>query len=290
MGNYIPQEKHLLKPQTQPEYDEIMIMSDVHSMAKLFIKDYLIIWHNPNLNEIEKKKYIPELQTISDVKTFTNWKEASAFIKETKTFCHVITSGKDGMSLTNEISNMPNVPSIYVFCRDIDLHSQWAKKNNKIVCVENDFKKLLSKINRNMMKWQRETSCLRVDFPAFAPIFDDTDKSETNYRHILLQKLIRFNNREQAKRDFLLLSKEIFKDFQNMEDFNRIYKEYDMRSILHWYTKESFLYKVTNNCLRIGTSDAFQYSRLIIKDLETAIKMQYEEKSKCYNGLCQMMR
>ena len=42
---------------------------------------------------------------------------------------------------------------------------------------------------------------------------------------------------------------------------------------------------MTNNCLRIATSDSIQYCRLVLKDLETAIKEQFQKKSKNFSGI-----
>ena len=58
-----------------------------------------------------------------------------------------------------------------------------------------------------------------------------------------------------------------------------------MHNVFRWYTRTSFLFKTLTNCLKIGSSDAIQYCRLIIKDLEAAIKEQYKQKSAYFNGV-----
>jgi len=68
-------------------------------------------------------------------------------------------------------------------------------------------------------------------------------------------------------------------------DFESDYQEYNKEQILKWYTWESFLYKVTNNCLRIATSDSIQYCRLLLQDIERATEEQYEMESKDFSGL-----
>jgi len=42
---------------------------------------------------------------------------------------------------------------------------------------------------------------------------------------------------------------------------------------------------VINNCLRIATPDSIQYGRFPLKDMQKAIKDQYQGKSKYFNGL-----
>lgn len=271
--------------QEDSPHEEIIVMQTPQEIVKNFVKEYLIVWHDANGNAMENIQEKAELQNICDLKVFTDWEEASVFIQGTQIYCHVVTSETNGELLVGKISGLANVSSISVFCRNREYHSQWAKKYKKIICVENIFQDLVSKINQFIVKWQRKDSCLRVEFPAFAPIFDELDVSDINHLHFYLIGLINFQNRAQSKRDFLTLARAISKDKHNMDDFEKTYDQYNMRSILNWYTKESFFYIVTNNCLRVATSDSIQYSRLAIKDLETAIKERYSQKSKDFHGL-----
>jgi len=97
----------------------------------------------------------------------------------------------------------------------------------------------------------------------------------------------KFKNRLQARKDVVNLARAIYSDETNMSfitDFDQNYTEYNKEAIMKWYTQESFLYKITNNCLRIATSDSIQYCRLLLKDIEQAIKEQYKEKSKHFCG------
>jgi len=285
----------LFRPETHPKpmgtsssKEDIVISASVKEVVKLFVKESHIVWHDPNINSQQNIKYLNGLQeSTCDLKTFTDWNQAATYLQGVQTAVQVITSGTDGELLVKEISNVPNVFSVFVFCSDIDHHNQWTQNYPKVVSIEKSFEKLMFKMEQNMMTWQRQISSLRLDFPAFAPIFEAKDITELNSRHLYLKGHVKFENRAQAKRDFLALSKEIyylnFKD--DLADFDKNYNEYKMDTILTWYSKESFLYKVTNNCLRIATSDAIQYCRLVLKDLETAIREHYQKKSKNFNGL-----
>lgn len=186
--------------------------------------------------------------------------------------------------MIKDIHNASNVSYIYVFCRNIAHHSQWSKGYNKIYCVEDKIETLMSKINECVIKWQRESSSLRVNLPAFAPIFNVLDTSDMNYRHYYLKGFLNFEHRIQSKLDLLLLSKAIYKNKQNMNTFMKDYYIHDMKKVIYWYTKESFLYKIVNNCLKVATPSSIQYCLMILKDLEKAIKERYQQKSKDYSG------
>jgi len=267
---------------------EIIIKCSVEEMTKVFFKDYVIVWHDPNVNNKENQEYITQLEKFCEVFTLTEWEKTSIFIKEAKTVCHVITSGTNGELLVKEIFESENVCNIYVFCRNKEYHESWAKGYSKISCVETHIQRLFNQIQQNLLEWYKKASSLNYNLPAFAPIFDDSDKSDMNSLHLYLKIIPNFKNREQAKEDFVNLSKAIYSDVQNTKfiaDFETYYNEYNKDLTLKWYTLESFLYKVTNNCLRIATSDSIQYCRLALKDIEQAIKDQYQAKSKNFNGL-----
>jgi len=77
---------------------------------------------------------------------------------------------------------------------------------------------VISQLEENIVEWQREKSSLRTELLAFAPIFDNMDKSNVNFNHLRLKGFISFKNREQAKRDFIKLSKAIFRDRANIKE------------------------------------------------------------------------
>ena len=267
------------------DQEDIIIMSDIKEITKLFVKEQIIIWYDPNPDTLENVDFLTELEKDYLVKRFSGWKKASNTIKEISVSFQLIMSGINKNLPVELIDIMSKVNFLYILTSNKEDLYQLFKGFSQNIFIEENFKDILSQVNLNTKRWQRESSSLRVDFPAFVSIFDDLDKSQINYQHLYLKGLINFQNRSQAKRDFLILSKTIYQDIQNIEAFEQTYNEYNMASILKWYTKECFLYKVTNNCLRIASSDSIQYCRLILKDLETAIKEQYQTKSKNFNGL-----
>ena len=265
--------------------EDIMIMCSLEQMAVNFSGlDHVVIWQDPNIRSPENSSNLDKLALIGDVKAFDSWQEASSYIQQLSIPCQVLTSGANGESFISTIAGSPNVKSAYVFCGNTNFHKSWAKKYPKlVVCVENDFEVVLGQMKRDLIAWQRQNSCLRVDLPAFG----DVDVTEMNRIHYYLKNFVHFNNRQQAKSDFLMLSSAVYqdKDKDNIDAFNIEYKDYDMKKILSWYTRESFLYKIVNNCLRIASADSILYARLIIRDIELAIKERFKLQSNKFNGL-----
>ena len=276
--------KFLVNPMIESSNEkEIIIKCSIEEMMKGFFKDYVIVWHDPDVEN--HQQYIEQLTKFCEVATFTEWEKAKDYIQNTQTVCHVVTNGE---LLVKEIFEKENVSNIYVFCENKEENSDWIKNYPKISCVEKDIQKLINQIQQDLLQWYKKASSLKLNLPAFAPIFNDSDKSQMNNLHRYLKIIPNFKNREQAKEDLLNLSKVIYTDPNNQKliaDFEANYNGYNKEQILRWYTIESFLYKVTNNCLRIATSDSIQYCRLLLQDIEQAIKDQYQQKSKEFNGL-----
>ena len=82
-----------------------------------------------------------------------------------------------------------------------------------------------------MIYWKKIKSSRRVDLPSFAPIFDDMDLSEMNYLPFYLKGLVNFENRDQAKRDFLDLAKSLNGNNSDIREFEGMYNQYNMHEI-----------------------------------------------------------
>jgi len=265
--------------------EDIIIKCSLKNMVREFFKDYVVVWHDPNVNLQVNQRYLAQLQRFTEVKTFTEWEKAVTVIQESKTLCHVITSETNGELIVKEINSCQNVSKIYIFCKDQNYHSTWAKKYKKISCIKTQMNEIMDQIQQNLLKWQASSS---LNLPAFAVIFNNYNKSQLNNLYRFLKVIPNFKNRSQAKNDFLMLSRAIYSteaSLKSIAEFESKYNQYNKQDILHWYTRSSFLDKVTNNCLRVATSDSIQYCRLPLSDLERAIKEQYQKESKNFSGL-----
>jgi len=76
--------------------------------------------------------------------------------------------------------------------------------------------KILSQIQKNLSQWYQKMSSFKLNLPAFAPIFNDSDKTQMNHLHHYLKVIPKFKNGSQAKTDFVNLSKQIYSDSKNL--------------------------------------------------------------------------
>ena len=85
-------------------------------------------------------------------------------------------------------------------------------------------------------------------------------------------------NREQAKKDCILLSEKAYGK-EKVALFEETYKlERDPENSFQWYTRESFFYQILNKGLRVLKSPAQSfYLRLIFSDAFLSIWESYQE-------------
>ena len=242
----------------------------------------MIIWHDPNVNSEENATYCDILGGICEYKTFEDWEKAAKEIKHSSIQCHVLTSGTNGEELVKEISSLRQVAAVYVFCMNIEKHSQWAKKFSKVNLVDDVLENVLNKMKINMQKLSRQKALLRASFPGF--IFDnDDDKKLEKYLDLYIKGFTRPHNRGENEEEFLALARQVDENFSHYSLFKKSYKKYDRKLILQKYNEE--LYKVINSCLRIGTPEAVQPCQYVLNDLERAIREEYQLAERSYSGL-----
>ena len=262
---------------------DIITKCQVGELAKHLFKDFVIVWYDPEPNF---EQFPIPLQNLCEMaQTFQTWETALVFLHETKKRCYVITTGdSEGEIFVRNIQAKENISDIYILSKDDN--SQRAKNYQKISAVETQIENIFDKIEQKLLTWFNQESSLKLNLPKFAPVVGCPQNKLHRYLKVIPTN---FENRDQAKNDFTALSREIFSDKKTQKaiaDFEQSYNDFNKESILIAYTQESFLHKIMGGCLRIApTADSIQYCRLPLKDLERAIKEQYQTKSKDFSGL-----
>ena len=229
----------------------------------------VVIFYDQDIESEARKDYLNNSEKCTTFSAFAILQEALNYIHTVQAPFYLLTTVEHGESLVQQVSKKPNLLIKAYVLRD-DATKKWIKTPSKVVYVESKFSGPFGH---------------RYDFPAFGPIFTSADTSKMNKLYYYLHGFILFQNRQQAKNDFLSLVRKVYGDTSNMDNFEKHYNEYNRDQVLKWYTKNSFFYKALNNCLRIATADSILYSRLIIKDLQTAIRCWFHEQPKKFNGL-----
>jgi hypothetical protein len=87
-----------------------------------------------NINEENQKAQQQLLTIINNLKTFDNRNECEKYIRSisSQERLLLIVSGRLGKELVPHIHSLPQVTSIYVYCRDKKGNEQWAIHFTKV--------------------------------------------------------------------------------------------------------------------------------------------------------------
>ena len=130
------------------------IKDEPHEITKLFVKEYIVVWYDVNIESEENLLNVQRLKGICDVEKFSDFTKAASFIKSTSAYCIVISSGNNGQALTEQVFSRPNVYAIYIFCRNIDFHRKWAEDYPKISLVADQMYDILHHIAKTVVQGQ----------------------------------------------------------------------------------------------------------------------------------------
>jgi len=260
------------------EYEEdVNIMCDVKEMAKQFREEFTIICCDPEMNAENKEMLMNELD-IEEKNIYPDFDDDLIRKLEDNTDLpyHIIVSGENQEKfLISKVNELKNLMCLYIYNNRTDVD-----KKQRNIKVEKTLKALIPRVKEGI----RTKSKYKNVFPSFVSIFDAWDKSNINKAQYYLRGFPNFRNRKQAKKDFVNLAKIIYQS-KKLFEFEKKYNEYDREQILQWYAEESPIYKLINNCLRILTSDSIQYCRLILKDLERAIREEHQQETQRFSGV-----
>jgi len=263
--------------ETSETVEDILTMCNPKEIAKQFQEEFIIFWFDSQPN-LEDQKLIHKELDIEEKNIYSDFEKLLERIDDNNILpYHLILSGESQAKLRiQKIKNLDNLLCLYIYDKSAELS---AKKFGRLRVQEN-ITKLLPEIKEGI----RTISKCQQFLPIFANDFDDWDKSHIQKIHNYLQGFTNFEDRRQAKEDFIDLAKKAYNSVR-ISRFEKEYFEYDRKQILQWYTEESPIYKLVNNSLRLSTSDSIPYCRLIIKDLKRAIQEVYQEEIQRFSGV-----
>jgi len=246
--------------------EEVMMMRDLKDMAKELRQDFVVLWYDPKISTESKMSLEEKIELrIEENNIFLDVSELYQMINSyTGTPYHLIFLGRDKAErIIKDMDNFRGLLGLYIY----DDNSQ--EMSDEKVEIKKTLEELIPKIKEGF----RTRSKLVNTFPSFATNFDALDKTEIFNMHYYLKGLIKFDNRKQAKGDFIQLARRIYQDNdRNLMRFETEYDQFNAEKIFYWYTKDSPVYRVLNNCLRIASSDSILYSRFVLRELERAIR------------------
>ncbi|CAM6005317.1 unnamed protein product, partial [Sphagnum balticum] len=249
------------------------------------VQNVLLIWldNESNNNSADCQNTISQLrQAVNDINRFNDGEECMQFIDNiTDTKACMIVSGSLGQDIVPRIHNMPQVDSIFIFCRDQKHHEQWVKDWPKIRGVFTEISPICIALKQAAQ--QCEQNAISISF-----VTTGGDISKKNldhldpifmYTQILKEILLTIKFDDEHIEQFLHHCRDVFAD--NDRELNNVAKlqtQYHTKTPIWWYTCESFLYPMLNRNLRVIDMDIIIKMGFFITDLHRHIEQLHSEQ------------
>ena len=253
----------------------------------------LLVWLNANAttsNDDSRRKLEQFQSVINDVKSFTQPDECFAFLESiqlTKTF--VVVSGSLGQHFVSFVHHMPQVAAIYIFCVDRSQHDKWAREWPKVKGIHTQIETLYTVLELAFSQRAQDTGAV-----SFVPVSKEASSAlnlnqlepSFMYTQLLKKSLLNMEHDwKKALRDFVNYSHGRNADssiqLPLIDEFGR---DYLPSKAIWWYTRETFIYKMLNQALRLLEADIIVGMGFFIYDLHQQIQRLHDEQVGSYAG------
>ena len=249
------------------------------------IQNFHLVWLDENIDENKNEDYRNSIMTlrqvVNTVNVFTDVNKCIDFInsiKEEKTF--MICSGALGQTTVPIVHDKAQMNTIYVFCGNETRHEKWAKEWCKVAGVYTDIKPICEALKQAVQDCDHNS--VSISFVKTTNGMSDQLDKSFMYTQILKEILLTIDFEQKHIDEFLRYCREKLADNKiELNNIEKLRKEYDLHEPIWWYTYECFLYSMLNRALRSMEVDLIIKMGFYIRDLHNHIARLHSEQ---YNG------
>ncbi|CAM2721209.1 unnamed protein product [Rotaria socialis] len=239
-------------------------------LEKSILQNFLLIWLDPHIDKSQNqyKKPLAELQRlVASINTFTTIDDCIDFIdgiQETKVF--MIVSGSLGQSIVPQIHDKTHVDSIYVYCRDAELHKKWSLSWSKVKDVYTKTEPIIDALEIDLKRCDQDFIAISVN--GIDPSF--------MYSQLLKEALLETQDEDENHKTI-----QEFVEYCRLQDgldesqISKLEQSYNRYSPIYWYTAPYFLYSTLNRALRVLDVDIMLKMGFFIRHLHHNIQQRF---------------
>jgi hypothetical protein len=160
-------------------------------------------------------------------------------------------------------------PSIYTFCKDEQSRKYTDKKRN--------FKGTYKDINMMFEQFQKDINELKNEFYSKQTHYrsSNEESKEMTWWKFLHEILQHIHHTNIAKDEFTAVCREFYAGGQHeLKQIEEFEETYSSNQVIHWYTRDSFFYRILNKILRMKDLNNIFKLRLILTDLVSELKIE----------------
>ncbi|CAF2713971.1 unnamed protein product [Rotaria sp. Silwood2] len=244
-------------------------------------RTFLFIWLDDSIDFQENINIKKNFQFLeNNLQIFKNLDECKNHIRSISSQDQIklIVNDYFGQQFIPEIHCLPQIFSIYIYCRNEQCNYQWTEKYTKVKGVYQQLDDLFNKIGYNRSRRQEN----RRDEQISISIFNSNNSFEQSTTGIdgrfvqyqlLIDCILKMETISTDKSDFISKCRECYNAQKAEQDtIDYFEKNYESEHALWWYTLDTFLYRVLNKALRTQDIDSLYLLGFFIRDLEQELR------------------
>ena len=250
------------------------------------IQNVLLIWLDSNIDENDPDCSSTTIQlrrVMNTINTFTDGEECIQFLEkiQDEKICMII-SGSLGKHIVPRVHGMSQVDSVFIFCSNKQYHEQWTKEWTKIKGIYTDIQSICAALKQSAADCEQNA----ISFSVMATGEDISKKNLDHldsmfmYTQIIKEILLEINFDQHHIKDFTEYCRQMLEQDNNteLENVEKLEREYHKKTPIWWYTLESFLYPMLNRALRLSELDVIINMGFFIGDLHQQIDQLHKEQ------------
>jgi len=241
-----------------------------------------LIWFDPNIGSQEDTKETKErLRRINDyVKFYTDVNQCITSIQSgNREKIFLITSGSKASDILPSVVSLRQVDCIFIFCWKKERYEHLINRYSKIIGIYIHVDELCKSIQEQIDLVDKQLQTFSF-FDRSQKSTKDLSKESAEFLWFQLFNYIinRLPRDKQAKQQMVEICKQYYrgnsKELSLIDQFDR---EYQSKEAIHWYSKQSFVYRLINKALRTEDIDLLYIFRFFIGDLTEALRHEHEK-------------
>ncbi|CAF0822567.1 unnamed protein product [Adineta ricciae] len=249
------------------------------------ISNVCSIWLDKTIdaNSDDSQSVLKQLRdAIGHVEIFVDDKKCVEFLENiTNDKICMIISGSFGQHIVPRIHDKQQVDSIFIFCGNITYHEGWVQKWPKVKGVFTKLTSICEALKR--AAHESEHNAIPMSFVTLNKRLDQLEPTFM-YTQILKEILLTIHFEKKHFNEFIHYCSNVFADNEKeLENVERLKKNYNEYTPIWWYTCEGFLYPMLNRALRTMDGNILTRIGFFINDLHRQIlqvhKKQYLDET-----------
>ncbi|CAF2109770.1 unnamed protein product [Rotaria magnacalcarata] len=250
------------------------------------IQNFSLVWLDSSIDDVsnaDTSNTISRLQElVNTINTFSDADRCISFLTSTEgENILLIISGALGEIIVPTVHDMTQIHSMYVFCRNASKHKQWAQRWPKVRGMFTEILPLCEALKQTAQQYYHST--ISIGFVSTDEELSKQNLDQINqsfmYTQILKEIILTIEFNQQSIQDFLVYCRQKFANNSiELDNINKLEREYHQHQPIWWYTYECFLYSMLNRALRTMEFDIIMKMGFFIRDLYEDIDRLHVEQ------------